>query len=97
MRKTLMTLALVITLSSCAPLRSFGVGMCETQTEISDGITELGGWAGPPGMVAARVINLVLSTTCKVLSGAVTMPAEVSDDMMRMFVSEKPEAAGDGN
>ncbi len=90
MKKTLVILV-VFLLTSCTSMRNFGEGVCATQVEISEGITELGGWAGPPGMVAARVLNLVLSTSCKVFAGVVAMPSDVTGVVTGMFTDEPVE------
>lgn len=94
--KQILAVLLLVSLMGCTSMRSFGEGVCATQTEISEGITELAGWAGPPGMVVARVLNLVLSTGCKVLAGIVAMPADVTDDVTGMFTDEEPVAEDPG-
>lgn len=89
--KKLVAIVALVALTGCTSMRSFGEGVCATQEEISEGITDLGGWAGPPGMVAARVINLALSTGCKVFAGVIAMPSDVTGDVTGMFTNE-PEA-----
>lgn len=93
MKKTLLILALATTLGGCTSLQNAGEGLCTTQVEISEGISDLGAFAGPPGMVVARVINLGLSTFCKVIAGVAAMPADVTGDVTGMFTSDPtPEA-----
>jgi len=96
MRKVLVVLFLVA-MTGCTTMRSFGDGVCATQVEISEGITELGAFAGPPGMVVARILNLGLSVGCKVFAGVVTMPADVTEDVTGMFTNDQPVAEDPGN
>lgn len=84
-------IALLSQNTGCTSMRNFGEGVCATQEEISSGITELAGFAGPPGMVVARVLNLALSTGCKVFAGVVAMPSDVTNDVTGMFTDEPVE------
>ena len=94
--KPILAVFLLVSLMGCTTMRQFGEGVCATQTEISTGITELAGFAGPPGMVVARVLNLALSTGCKVFAGVVAMPSDVTNDVTGMFASEEPVAEDPG-
>ncbi len=95
--KKLSLIVAMLALTGCASMQQFGDGVCATQTEISGGITELGAFAGPPGMVVARALNIILSTTCNVIGGIASMPADVTDDVMRTFANETPVAENPGN
>lgn len=95
--KKLAVLLTLAALTGCTTMRSFGEGVCATQEEISTGITELAGFAGPPGMVVARILNLTLSVGCKVFAGVIAMPADVTSDVTGMFTNDKPVAEDPGN
>jgi predicted small secreted protein len=93
MKKILLVLALAASLTGCAQMKAFGQGVCETQTEISAGISEIGAFFGTPGTIFTDAFNIILRTGCRVFAATMALPQEGTDAVTEMFADEEPAEA----
>lgn len=92
-RQLFLALVLISLTTGCAQMRAFGQGVCETQVEISQGISELGAFFGTPGTVFTDAFNIILNAGCRVFAATMALPQEGSDAVTEMFGEEEDAAA----
>lgn len=92
-RKAAAILVLVSLTTGCAQMRAFGQGVCETQVEISQGISEIGAFFGTPGTIFTDAFNIVLNAGCRVFAATMALPQEGTDAVTELFAEEETDAA----
>lgn len=77
MKKLLFPLLLV--LSSCTWIKETAREGCDAIDTITAGVTDVGGFFGAPGNVAAGAINVLLNLGCGLLAETAAVPQNIAD------------------
>ena len=85
MIRALVLAVALFSLTGCAQFRAFGEGVCATQTEISQGITEIGTFFGTPGKIFTDAFNIILNSGCKVFAAVMALPEQGTNAVTEVF------------
>lgn len=89
--KVLIPFALLLALSSCSTMSRAAKAICDAQGELSSTIEQSLSWAGPPGVIVTRIVNMVLEVGCKAVEIVMRAPEDLATDVGLMG-GEKDEA-----
>ena len=79
MKKLLPALLLLFALTSCTWLKETVQEGCDAVDTITTGVTDVGGFFGAPGNVAAGAINMLLELTCGLVATTASIPQNLTD------------------
>lgn len=98
MIRTLFAVLVLLSITTgCAHMKAFGEGACATQTEISQGISEIGMFFGTPGKIFTDAFNIILKSGCAVFSAVLALPEQGTAAVTEMFSDEEPVEPDTGN
>ncbi len=77
--KKLLPFLLLFSLTSCTWLEENVQVGCDAVDTITAGVTDVGGFFGAPGNVAAGAINMLLELTCGLVATTAAAPQDLAD------------------